>query len=403
MSETADVAGAAERQLRELAEELAPYGLAAEVLDDGWRLVWTSEELQTIWGVRDPGQLGLERHILESRSRVLAGGVLTRESAERWLRTNLPFILAGTDGGSEAVADMLESDYASLLGELEPQAAPARWAGSFDFRRDEFFGRVNYLGERVQDACGRLLGYLFLYAPDVPASLASLLVRGNRRMYERMAALFEPGQRSAAILFADLEGSGTLSRRLASPVYFRLIRDIRSALDAAVAECGGIVGKHAGDGVSAFFLSQQLASESGAARATLETARRIPQLVREVAAKLADEGMPVEPDGCRMKVSVHWGPSLYIGQVASQGRLEVTALGDEMNEAARIEQSAKGGQVLASKTLLERLNQDDASAPGIKPARIAYRALAELERVAEKATRDAGAIAIADIARLTHD
>jgi class 3 adenylate cyclase len=403
MSETADVAGSAARQLRELAGELDPYGLAAEILDDRWFLVWISEELQTVWGIRDPGQLGLERHILQSPWRALAGGVLTPEGATGWLRTNLPFILAGTDGGSEAVADMLESDFAHLLRELEPQAAPARWAGSFDFRRDEFFGRVNYLGERLQDADGRLLGYLFLYAPDVPASLATLLVRGNRRMYERMAALVEPGQRSAAILFADLEGSGTLSRRLASPVYFRLIRDIRSALDAAVAECGGIVGKHAGDGVNAFFLSQQLDSESSAARMTLETARRIPQLVREVAAKLADDGLPVEPDACRMKVSAHWGPSLYMGQVASQGRLEVTALGDEMNEAARIEQSAKGGQVLASKTLLERLNEDDASALGIDSAQIAYRTVAELDGVGAKASRDAGAIAISDIARLTHD
>src|SRR5437588_11185233 len=124
MSEPADVASAAERQLRELADELNPYGLAAEVLDEHWRLVWTSEELQTIWGVRDPGQLGLERHILESRSGVFADGVVPRESGERWLRTNLPFILAGTDSGSEAVADMLDSDFASVLEELEPQAAP---------------------------------------------------------------------------------------------------------------------------------------------------------------------------------------------------------------------------------------------------------------------------------------
>jgi class 3 adenylate cyclase len=134
----------------------------------------------------------------------------------------------------------------------------------------------------------------------------------------------------------------------------------------------------------------------------LQTALRIPQLVRDVAAELADDGLPVEPHRCRMKVSVHWGASLYIGQIASQGRLEVTALGDEMNEAARIEQSATGGQVLASKTLLERLNEDDASALDIEPARIAYRALAELEGVGEKASRDAGAIAITDIAQLTH-
>jgi class 3 adenylate cyclase len=222
-------------------------------------------------------------------------------------------------------------------------------------------------------------------------------MRGDRAMHERMAALVQPGQRSAAVLFADLEASGSLSRRLPSPVYFRLVRDIRTALEGAVADCGGIVGKHAGDGVSAFFLPEQLDSASGAARAALETGRHLSRLTREAADGLADEGLPVDPDACRLKVAIHWGPSLYVGQVASQGRLEITALGDEMNEAARIEQSAEGGQVLASKPLLEQLGEDDASALSLDPARVAYRALAEIEGVSEKAKRDAGSIAVADV------
>jgi class 3 adenylate cyclase len=222
-------------------------------------------------------------------------------------------------------------------------------------------------------------------------------MRGDRAMHERMAALVQPGQRSLAVLYADLEGSGSLSRRLASPVYFRLVRDIRTALEAAVAECGGIVGKHAGDGVTALFLSEQLGCESAAARAALETARSLPASAHDAAASLADEGLPVDVDGCRLKVAVHWGPSLFVGQVATQGRLEISALGDEMNEAARIEQAAQGDQVLASKPLLERLGEDDASALSLDPRRVAYRALAEIEGVSEKAKRDAGSIAVADV------
>jgi class 3 adenylate cyclase len=38
----------------------------------------------------------------------------------------------------------------------------------------------------------------------------------------------------------------------------------------------------------------------------------------------------------------------------------VTALGDEVNEAARIEACASGGRMLASKTLIERLDPNDA-------------------------------------------
>jgi class 3 adenylate cyclase len=123
----------------------------------------------------------------------------------------------------------------------------------------------------------------------------------------------------------------------------------------------------------------------------------LPPYARDAASRLANEGLPVDPDDCELKVALHWGPSLYIGQVASRGRLEITALGDEMNEAARIEQSASGGMVLASKPLLERLDTDDAAALDLDPTRLAYRAVGDIEGVGEKAIRDAGTLAVADI------
>ena len=297
----------------------------------------------------------------------------------------------------DALAELLPSGDTRILEECDPSPAPCGWTSTFDFSHDEFFGRVNYVAQRVHDPDGELLGYLFIYGLDVPASIADVALRGDRSMHERMAALVEPGQRSLAVLFADLEGSGALSRRLASPVYFRLVRAIRTALGAAVADCGGMVGKHAGDGVTAYFLSEQVGSDSAAARAALETARNLPEITRDAAAGLANEELPVDPEACRLKVAVHWGPSLYVGQVASQGRLEISALGDEMNEAARIEQAAQGEQVLASKPLLERLADDDASGLDLDPQRVTYRALTDIEGVSEKAKRDAGSIAVADV------
>jgi class 3 adenylate cyclase len=392
-----DVAEGADERLRELAERLDSYGWAAELLDRRWHLIWVSDELRTMYGEREPERIGLGEHVLVSRIRARDRDTITQESGERWLRTNGPFLLDAAEGDRDELAELLHSRDAQILEECDPRPAPCGWSSTFDFSRSEFFGRINYVAQRVHDADGELVGYLFLYALDVPASIAALLMRGDRAMHERMAALVQPGQRSLAVLFADLEASGALSRRLASPVYFRLVRDIRTALESAVAACGGIVGKHAGDGVSAYFLSEQLGSDSGAARAALETARSLPGSARDAAAALSDEGLPVDVDKCRLKVAIHWGPSLYVGQVASQGRLEISALGDEMNEAARIEEAAQGDQVLVSKPLLERLGKDDASALTVDPKRVAYRALAEIEGVSEKAKRDAGSIAVADI------
>ena len=98
-----------------------------------------------------------------------------------------------------------------------------------------------------------------------------------------------------------------------------------------------------------------------------------------------------------MNVGIHWGGALYLGQVVTGGRLEVTALGDEVNEAARIQQSARDGELLASKSLLERLEPDDAEALGLDPDRIRYRMLAELEGVTDKARRDAGSVPVTEL------
>lgn len=384
-------------QLRTFAEHLSAYGWAAELLDPRWRLVWLSPELVKMYGQPDPELAGVGHHILVNRARGIEAAIVSRESAEEWMRLNGPFMLAAAGEDRDQMLASVEPELGEMLAGRDPQPAPALWTSTFDFAQGEFFGRVNYVGQRLHDDQGELVGFAFIYAIGLPGSVAALLTRGHRAMHERMAALVKPSRRSAAVLFADLEGSGALSRRLPSSAYFELIRGIRTALEEAVAERGGILGTHAGDGISACFLTEQLDSPSRAARAAIETGRCLTKLASEIASRLAAEGSPVEPASCRLKVGLHWGPGLYIGQVARQGRLEITALGDEMNEAARIEQSAKGDEVLASKALVERLDEADASALGVDPSQIAYRALREQEGATDKAVRDAGWIPVADV------
>ena len=53
-----------------------------------------------------------------------------------------------------------------------------------------------------------------------------------------------------------------------------------------------------------------------------------------------------------MRFGLHWGSTLYVGAITTEGRFEVTALGDQVNEAARIEACASGGRALASRSWL---------------------------------------------------
>jgi class 3 adenylate cyclase len=284
---------------------------------------------------------------------------------------------------------------AKLAAEIDPvEIAPRAWHDIVSFPpnlrfRRTILGDQNQVQIRINDDSGRLIGFLFLYRGTVPESLLNRLGRGDPRVFERMERVSEPAKRPAGILFADLEASGVLSRRLSSRGYFDLIRDLTDLIDSSVIAREGIAGKHAGDGGSALFLAAESGgSESAAARATIDAARAI----REGAEDLGPDDVTV-----KLNIGVRWGATLMVGQVATRGRLEVTALGDQMNEGARIEAAAKDGAVLASKELIERLDSGDAEAVGVDPNAIAYTPLGEVEGAGEKTIRDAGAIPVVAI------
>jgi class 3 adenylate cyclase len=213
-------------------------------------------------------------------------------------------------------------------------------------------------------------------------------------MFERMARLVEPGRRPAAILFADVQDSSLVSKRLPSASYFRLLRGLITAIDEVIGRFGGIVGKHAGDGATAFFIADDLGSPSGAVKGAIEAAREIAVVARHVVKRAGEELEALDADDVRVNVGVHWGGQLFMGQLVTGGRLEVTALGDTVNEAARIQESARDGQVLASKSLLEHLSGEDAAALDIDPDAVIYKTIEELPTANSKAKRDAGTVPV---------
>ncbi len=152
------------------------------------------------------------------------------------------------------------------------------------------------------------------------------------------------------------------------------------------------MGRHVGDGVVAFFLAETAGSESAAARSCIQAARALKEAMVDVAARsdLAAEDLT-------MRFGLHWGSTLYVGQITTSGRAEVTALGDQVNEGARIEACATGGRTLASKDLIERLEPEDAATLHLDPDHITYTPLADLPTATEKARRDAPAIAVCDV------
>jgi class 3 adenylate cyclase len=393
--------------LEQVIAQLGQTGLAATVFDPEWRMRWVSEEQKRLLDEWDEEALGYGRTLPETLAADVWRRALVPEDVVRWAADMLSWVLADAEGGPQEVIDRLSPDLSpderAMIAEALPGLTPGGphplWVSSVRFVQGDLPPvEIGYVGLRLRDPEGRLLGTALLYAPDLPASILLMVTRGDRDMFARMARLVEPGRRRAAILFADLQSSTDLSRRLPSAAYFRLVRAATTAIDDVIVRKLGIVGKHAGDGVTAFFLEDDLGDVSAAARTAVEAAREIPGAAYEAAAALAQDADMIDIVGSyRINVGLHWGGALYMGQVVTGGRLEVTALGDAVNDCARIQQTARDGELLASKDLVERLGHEDAAALGIDPEALVYELVGEIEGAPEKALRDAAAIPVTSL------
>ncbi len=178
--------------------------------------------------------------------------------------------------------------------------------------------------------------------------------------------------------------------KLSTADYFRLSRRFVRATDQAVVNAGGVVGRHLGDGVTAFFLAETLGTESAAAPAAIEATRSLRAAGSDLAIRSG-----LDPEDFILRFGLHWGATLYVGLIKSVARSEVTAMGDEVNEAARIEAGASGGLARASKALIERLSRRDSAE--LELDHVAYTPLGDLSTATQKARRDAPSISVCEI------
>lgn len=371
-------------------------GFWIEACDDQWRYVGVSDEQVSSGSDVVVGEFMFGPANVEVILRRRAGGNSVDEVRSLFLHRG-GWLLADITGGRAALRETVHPVLRDLVDELEPCADDA----SQRELPTTAFGNsiaVTTVYQRVRDASGRVVGTLSISKPAVGmTTIGMLAAAGDLAHFARMQRVSSAGKRPTAVLFADLEGSTQLAKRLPTASYFTLVRRLTRAADQCVVDAGGLVGRHAGDGVTAFFVTETAASESAAARACISAARTLQASTLAIAAR-----HDLAPDEITVRAGLHWGATLYIGSIITSGRSEVTALGDEVNEAARIEACASGGRALASKALLERLDIDDAVALDIDPNHVTYTQLADLDTATEKARRDAPALAVCDLALDRH-
>ncbi|WP_295135052.1 adenylate/guanylate cyclase domain-containing protein [uncultured Reyranella sp.] len=166
------------------------------------------------------------------------------------------------------------------------------------------------------------------------------------------------GERYIAVLFADIRGFTTISEgKLPYDVVFLLNRYFR-ATGQAVEAAGGRLDKFIGDGVMAIFGLNK--DPEIACRQALDAARRMALALADLnEAMSGDLDLPL-----RIGIGIHAGPAI-VGEMGYARAAQITAIGDTVNTASRLESLTKefGVELVVSQELLDRAGIDLGEAP----------------------------------------
>jgi class 3 adenylate cyclase len=378
------------RLLAEAAEVVRDCGDWGWIVDRDWNLVYvTDEERRSLAAGAERVPIVVGEHIFGPAVVDVSKGWLIGGTWRHFFEVWGGVVLSDTPGGRDELCGLVDDSLHDVIDDLSP------WSFEMGIVRPlatgtegDFLALVKALRVRAED--GTLVGTMITFKPAAGMDVMGILaLERDLSHLQRTLAMGRAARRPAAILFADLERSSALARTLSTANYFNVGRRIMRATDRCVVDAGGVAGAHVGDGVVAFFPAELFDSVSDAARACICAARAVQAAMLDVATRSG-----LAPEDLVMRFGLHWGSTIFIGNISTAARGEVTALGDEVNETARIEACATGGRMLASKGLIERLTDVDAAAVGVDPDRLTYTQLADLASATDKARRDAPAIAV---------
>lgn len=188
--------------------------------------------------------------------------------------------------------------------------------------------RANAAAEAERTRIQRIFGRY------VPPQIAEQIIQAGQ---------LAPQQRTASILFADIEGFTRLSETLPPPDVIGMLNSFFSAATAIIDDRGGVVVNYIGDALIAAF-NAPLPAEDHPTRA-VDAARDLLSLVW---------GREFEGHQIRLRIGVATGP-IATGTVGGEQRHTYTLYGDTVNLAQRLEALNKefGTSCLISGTTFE--------------------------------------------------
>jgi adenylate cyclase len=147
-------------------------------------------------------------------------------------------------------------------------------------------------------------------------------------------------------LFADIQSYTAFSGATEPQTLMRVLNRYMAVAAEAVLKEEGTIDKFQGDAIMAWFNAPIAQPDH-----TLRAARAALALVKHVSQVHGD--MPPE-FRLSFRVGIHFGEAL-LGLVGTEQRLDYTAIGDSVNIAKRLQESASEGQILISEAVAYRI------------------------------------------------
>ena len=161
-----------------------------------------------------------------------------------------------------------------------------------------------------------------------------------------------------SMLFIDVRGSTALSETMTPTEFSQLINRFYAAATKIIVDEDGLVEKLAGDSVAAFW---------GAGFAGPDYVRRTIDVAQNLLRAMERQKIPVG-------IGVHAGVAYFGAMGTADGLVEISAIGEEVNLAARLASKAAPGEIIVSEQAIQ--------AAGIDGSKLESRSL-ELKGISE--------------------
>ena len=145
-----------------------------------------------------------------------------------------------------------------------------------------------------------------------------------------------------SMLFVDVRGSTSLSEQMTPIEFQKLINRFFIGSTKIIGEEYGLVEKLAGDAVAAFWGAGFAGKDYVAS--TIRTAQKIQK-------SMAGQKIPVG-------IGVHAGVAYFGAMGSAEGVVNISAIGDEVNMAARLASRAAAGEIILSEQALAQADID---------------------------------------------